>query len=136
MTAQFPTAVHALVYLQHKGVLISSTELADNICTNPARIRKIMAKLHHAGLVESTEGRSSGYHAIQSGGEITLAAVAKALDEEPVAVCWRSGDVDRDCHVSSGMASEMDLVYGRLNELCMAELSTMKIGAINTHLFP
>ena len=34
MTAEFPLAVHALVYLLHTNRVTSSQELADNICTN------------------------------------------------------------------------------------------------------
>ena len=48
MTAEFTVAVHALVYLHHRGGWLSSEELAQNVCTNPARIRKIMAKLKKA----------------------------------------------------------------------------------------
>ena len=45
MTSDYCVAVHALVYLNHKAKVLSSEELAENICTNPARVRKVMAKL-------------------------------------------------------------------------------------------
>ena len=45
MTSEFAIAVHALVYLNHKQETLASEELAKNVCTNPARIRKVMAKL-------------------------------------------------------------------------------------------
>ena len=51
MTSEFAIAVHALVFLEHKGIVISSEELAKNVCTNPARIRKVMAKLKRADLI-------------------------------------------------------------------------------------
>ncbi len=51
MTSEFTIAVHALVYLNHKAQLLSSEALAKNICTNPARVRKIMTKLKKAGFV-------------------------------------------------------------------------------------
>ena len=37
MTSDYCVAVHALVYLNHKAKVLSSEELAENICTNPAR---------------------------------------------------------------------------------------------------
>ena len=43
MTSEFAIAVHALVFLNHKGETLSSDALADNVCTNPARVRKVMA---------------------------------------------------------------------------------------------
>lgn len=77
MTAEFPVAVHALVYLLHTGRLTSSGELADNICTNPARVRKVMAKLHQAGLVDATKGKGSGYLTRPEG------------ERSPCGRCWR-----------------------------------------------
>ncbi|MCI2057744.1 MAG: Rrf2 family transcriptional regulator [Oscillibacter sp.] len=135
MTAEFPLAVHALVYLLHRGQVISSQELADNICTNPARVRKVLSKLHHAGLVEAERGQGSGYLTRPDAGAITLRAVLRALDETPVAVSWRSGDVDRACQVSSGMAAVMDGLYGQLNEQCEKKLETVTVGSINDQLF-
>ena len=61
MTSEFAIAVHALVFLEHKGIVISSEELAKNVCTNPARIRKVMAKLKRADLIRTKEGTEGGY---------------------------------------------------------------------------
>ena len=56
MTSEFGMAVHALTFLNHKGEMVSSEVLAENICTNPARVRKVMAKLKRAGLVPPGKG--------------------------------------------------------------------------------
>ena len=56
MTSEFTIAVHALVFLSHKGTYYSSEGLADNVCTNAARIRKVMAKLKKADLIKTKEG--------------------------------------------------------------------------------
>lgn len=61
MTSEFGMAVHALTFLNHKGEIVSSEALAKNICTNPARVRKVMAKLKKAGLVDTKEGLEGGY---------------------------------------------------------------------------
>ena len=49
MNSDFIVAVHALVYLNHKADIVSSEALAKNICTNAARVRKVMAPLKRAG---------------------------------------------------------------------------------------
>lgn len=49
-----------MVFLHHKGDMVSSEVLAENICTNPARVRKVMAQLKRAGLVETHEGAVGG----------------------------------------------------------------------------
>lgn len=61
MNSEFIIALHALAYLRHRNTKVSSEELAKSICTNPARIRKVMAKLKKAGLLETREGNSGGY---------------------------------------------------------------------------
>ena len=45
MTSEFAIAVHALVFLDRSNATIASEELADNVCTNPVCIRKVMGKL-------------------------------------------------------------------------------------------
>ena len=130
ITAEFTVAVHALVYLLHKKECVSSSSLADNICTNPARIRKIMGRLQKAGMVESVRGRSSGYRIAEDGAEITLAAVMKALDESPVIVNWRSGDTDNACMISSNMGSVMNDLYEQMDRKCMEVLNEKTIGSI------
>lgn len=72
MKSDFIVAVHALVYLTHLGTLVSSDELARNICTNPVRVRKIMGKLKKLGLVETKEGHVGGYAAVSGTEKATL----------------------------------------------------------------
>ena len=80
MTSEFTIAVHALVFLNHKAQVYSSEGLADNVCTNAARIRKVMAKLKKADLVKTKEGVDGGYLFHRDSREITLSMVAEALD--------------------------------------------------------
>ena len=56
MNSEFIVAVHAMVFLHHKADTLSSETLAENVCTNPVRIRRVLAKLKKAGLVETREG--------------------------------------------------------------------------------
>lgn len=45
MNSEFIVAVHAMVFLHHKADTLSSETLAENVCTNPVRIRRVLAKL-------------------------------------------------------------------------------------------
>ena len=56
MDSSFNLAVHALVCLSHSGRSLSSEALAENICTNPTRVRRVLAGLKKAGMVETREG--------------------------------------------------------------------------------
>ena len=55
MDSSFNLAIHALVCLSHSGRSLSSEALAENICTNPTRVRRVMAGLKKAGMVETRE---------------------------------------------------------------------------------
>lgn len=135
MTAEFNIAIHGLIYLDHTGRITSSEELANNICTNPARVRKVMTRLKRAGLVESSEGKGSGYHKIETSAEINLMQIQKALGEIAVAETWRSGDINMECMIASGMADVMDHIYENMNELCSAYLETITVREIIEKLF-
>lgn len=67
MNSDFCVAVHALVYLNRRGCVLSSEELARNICTNPARVRKVLARMKKDGLVETKEGSSGGGYRFAKG---------------------------------------------------------------------
>ena len=134
MTAEFALAIHGLVYLYHRGEMVTSEELAQNICTNPARVRKVMAKLHKAGLISASEGKGSGYLISKSGGRTSLLQVLHALSERPVNQKWRSGEINRPCQISSGMAEVMDEVYSEMNRCCCDYLATRTISDIDGQL--
>ena len=135
MTGEFTIAVHALVFLQHKKETFSSDALAENVCTNPARIRKVMARLKSAGLVETKEGAVGGYHFTGDPERITLKMVLDALDQSVVSQSWKSGDPHKDCLIASGMAGVMDEVYGELDAACKEKLAQITIADIDRKIF-
>lgn len=134
MTSEFCIAVHALVFLHHKGTQVSSENLAKNICTNPARVRKIMAQLKRAGLVETHEGAEGGYCFKQPAENVTLSEIADAVKAVFVSSAWHSGDTDKPCLVASGMGPLMDEVYGELDALCRQHLGKITVAEIEKRL--
>lgn len=135
MTGEFAIAVHALVFLNHKKTILSSDALAENVCTNPARIRKVMAKLKKSGLVETKEGMEGGYHFGKDPRTVTLRQVGEAVEADYVSTGWRPGNGDMDCLVASGMAGVMDGIYEDLNALCEKRLESTTILDIARKIF-
>ena len=135
MDSSFNLAVHALVCLSHSGRSLSSEALAENICTNPTRVRRVMAGLKRAGLVETREGSDGGYRLCADPASLSLRQVAEAVNARFVDCAWRSGDIDRDCAICSGMAGVMDALYRQLNEQCAAYLSRLTVADIEKELF-
>lgn len=135
MTSEFAIAVHALVYLNHCNDTISSETLASNVCTNPARIRKVMVKLKRAGIISTKEGLEGGYHFEQDSSHVNLRMVCDALGVKFVSASWRSGDEEKDCMIASGMAPIMDDIYKDLDELCRKRLESITIASIEQNIF-
>jgi Rrf2 family protein len=135
MNSDFCVAVHALVYLNRKAEVVSSEELAKNICTHPARVRKVLSKLKRAGLVTTKEGIEGGYRFVGNPESITLDEVSKALDVRFVESSWHSGDSDMDCLIASGIAKIMDGIYEDLDKLCKDHLKTVTIQTIDDEIF-
>lgn len=135
MDGSFNLAVHALVCLSHSGCSLSSETLAENICTNPARVRRVMAGLKRAGMVETREGQDGGYRLCAEPAGLSLRQVAEAVEARYVDCSWRSGDIDRECAICSGMAGVMDALYRQMNENCAAYLERITVSDIEKQLF-
>ena len=135
MDSSFNLAVHALVCLSHSGRSLSSEALAENICTNPARVRRVMAGLKKAGMVATREGQDGGSRLCVDPATLSLRQVAEAVNTRFVDCAWHSGDIDRDCAICSGMAGVMDALYRQLNEQCAAYLSRLTVADIEKELF-
>ena len=135
MTSEFCVAVHALVFLHHNQGFWSSESLAQNICTNPARIRKVMAKLKKANLIETKEGAVGGYRSLCDSEKVTLGQIGRAVEARFVTTSWHSGNADLKCLIASGMADIMDGLYQELAEMCKSRLDQITLRDIEHRVF-
>ncbi len=134
MTGEFAIAVHALVFIERHEGAISSARLAESVCTNPARVRKVMSKLKKAGLVAAEQRNDGGYLLAREAAGVTLAEIAAALGESMIGPVWHSGDVDMDCEVASGMAEVIEGIRARLNGECARVLASITLADVGDML--
>lgn len=135
MTSEFNIAVHALIFLNHKQKTMSSEDLAENICTNAARVRKVMAMLKRAGLVATKEGIDGGYTVAVPSENINLRQICRATGACFVSSSWKSGDIHKECKIASGMGELMDGIYGELNHICEEHLEGITIKDLDKIIF-
>lgn len=135
MTSEFNIAIHALVYLDKTKEIVSSEQLAQNICTNSARVRKVLAKLRKAEIIGSKGGPEGGYYLLEDILSIDLKTICEVVDIELINQSWKSGDVNQACLISSGMSDIMEKLYNELNEKMLKELSKKTIGSICKNLY-
>lgn len=135
MTGEFAIGVHAAVFLSSRGGVHSSEEIAESVCTNPARVRKVLLGLKRAGLVETKEGSDGGYAFCRDEGAVNLCMIADALETTFVSEPWRKDHGNLDCLIASGMAEVMEGLYRSLDESCRERLRRITVMDVKKRIF-
>ena len=82
MDTKFSVAVHVLILISESPNPINSDQMAESIGTNASYIRKILALLKKAEIVDGHRG-ISGYSLTVAPEQLTLLQVYQAVTEEP-----------------------------------------------------
>lgn len=80
--ARFAIAIHSLVWLAQSGKLLTSSVIASKVHSHATFLRRVMAQLAVAGIVETKEGREGGYSLHVPADILTLADVYLAVRPE------------------------------------------------------
>ena len=134
MNGDFVIALHAAVFLRHKGGWLTSEEIAGNICTNAATVRRVMAGLVKAGLAEKKEGAVHGGYRYPEGQRVTLRDVADAAGAAFADIRYRSGDVNKPCMIASGMADYVGGLCAELDAVCREKLAAITVEDVEAAL--
>ena len=120
----FGYALQSLVYLAHHAENDSrcpSGEIADKCSTEATLMRRILARLARANIVEAREGRDGGYYLRKSPETITLAEVYRALEmTEPL--CTGLMDTAEGGMIGMEMKDAFSDIMKETEELMMAVL--------------
>jgi Rrf2 family protein len=73
-------ALRALVYLAWAGERVTADRVSTEAHIPRRLLARILAKLSHAGLVESEQGRSGGSRLARPAGKITLREAVEAIE--------------------------------------------------------
>ncbi|WP_144548329.1 Rrf2 family transcriptional regulator [Bacillus sp. X1(2014)] len=112
MNSDFTIAVHSLVYLAYlPDHMASSESIAANVCTNAARIRKIMSCLRNHGFVRTKEGIGGGYILDCNSQEVSLADIYRTVSRGSLKPNWCTGDPEQKCVISSNTQVVMDQIF-------------------------
>ncbi len=76
----FSVAVQALVVIAATGEACPSTTIAEGVDAHAVFLRRVLAQLGRATIVEAREGRGGGYRLIRSPDQITLAEIFQAVN--------------------------------------------------------
>jgi Rrf2 family protein len=73
-------ALRALVYLARAGEKVTADRISTEAHIPRRLLARILAKLSHAGLVESEQGRGGGSRLARPAGKITLREAVEAIE--------------------------------------------------------
>jgi len=129
---KFPEAaslgIHAAVMLAGGNGRASAKELAERLSASEAHLAKVMQRLVHEGIVESTRGPKGGFALARPAGEVTLLEIYQAIEGavEPASCVFGAPVCGRKRCVFRGVTEELD---GRLRAyLANATLSDLAEG--------
>jgi len=122
--SRFTTAVHALCWLElsrRRGqTTLTSDRVAASLASHPVLVRRSLAPLRDAGLLETSRGPGAGWSLTRPGAEITLLDVHDALGR-PAVFGPLTHTPNLECEVGFGIGPTLTSVYAELDEvLCRA----------------
>jgi Rrf2 family transcriptional repressor of oqxAB len=95
--ARFGIAVHVLIYLAFTGKVLSSVTIANQVNSHATFVRRVLALLAQAGIVDSREGRDGGYFLIIPADKLTIADIFIAVKQDE---CNEGKEESLECSVA------------------------------------
>ena len=130
VNTQFPIAVHlmaALGYRRDKDT--TSAILATSVNTSPSFVRRVLAKLSKAGLVETATGKAGACWLAKDAKDISLLDIYEAVDA-PKAFAIHEYAEQKACPVSCNIKTALDKALSKTQkamETSLKEISLEKI---------
>jgi Rrf2 family protein len=128
---QFSIAVHILAGLacgcDKEGV--TSGHLAESVNTSPSFVRRILAKLSKAGLVETATGKAGACWLAKDAKNISLLDINRAVDA-PKAFAIHVYSEQETCFVSCHIKTALEKALAKAQkamEVSLAEISLTQI---------
>ena len=130
VNTQFSIAVHLLAGLACRGDEgVTSAHLAASVNTSPSFVRRTLARLSKAGLVETTTGKAGACWLAKDAKNISLLDVYKAVDA-PKAFSIHSYAEQKVCTVSCHIKTALAKALGKTQKAMETSLANISLAEI------
>ncbi|RYZ55289.1 MAG: Rrf2 family transcriptional regulator [Proteobacteria bacterium] len=129
VNTQFSIAVHLLAGLASREGLVTSEALAESVNTNPAFVKRVLAKMSRAALIRTHTGKLGGCELARGAEKITLRDVYVAV-EAPKAFAIHSYPANKSCVISRNIKGVMGEVSIAAQQAFEAEIAKTTIADI------
>lgn len=131
MNSEFTIAIHSLALLAYRpDHMATSDMIAHNVCTHPARVRKVLSCLRKRGYITTKEGSGGGYLLSCDPREVTLSEIYRVTSMGTIKPAWCSGDVEQDCMVACNMADVMENIFTEAEQQLLDFLDHLTISSV------
>jgi Rrf2 family transcriptional repressor of oqxAB len=125
----FAVAVHALAFLARSDGVCPSTMLAGSVNSHAVFMRRVLAQLVRARIVEAREGRDGGYRLARSPDRITLADVFRAVKPAGT-LAPASLDAQPECDGSGSLHAALDEIANETESRVLEVLERHTIAGV------
>jgi Rrf2 family protein len=115
VSTQFSIAVHLMAGLGYAPREATSAQLAASVNTSPSFVRRVLAKLSKANLIETSTGKTGSTALARPPKDISLLDIYRAV-EAPKAFAIHDYPVQRSCLVSCGIKSSLEKVLEKTQQ--------------------
>ena len=130
VNTQFPIAVHIMAALGYRsGRDTTSAQLASSINTSPSFVRRTLARLSRAGLVETATGKSGACWLAKDAKNISLLDIYRAVDA-PKAFSIHHYTEQKACPVSCHIKQALDKALARTQKAMEISLNDISLAQI------
>jgi Rrf2 family protein len=130
VNTQFSIAVHMMAALGYRCTQgTTSAVLAQSVNTSPSFVRRVLAKLSKAGLVETTIGKTGACRLAKEPEDITLLDIYKAVDA-PQAFAIHTYSEQKPCRVSCNIKSALEKALTKTQQAMEDSLEEITLASI------
>jgi Rrf2 family protein len=130
INTQFPIAVHLMAALGYRsGRDTTSAQLAMSVNTSPSFVRRTLAKLSRAGLVETATGKAGACWLAKDARHISLLDIYRAVDA-PKAFSIHHYTEQKACPVSCHIKAALDKALGKTQKAMETSLDDISLAQI------
>jgi len=135
MTSRFTMALHALGMIASEGERsggqpVTSETLARSINTNPVVVRRVLADLRRARLVETRRGVGGGVVLARPAAKISLRCVWEALEGREQLFRRHPSGPNPRCPMARCVAAYLDELYGHAEAALKGSLAKVTLAKL------
>ena len=136
VNTQFSIAVHMMAGLAYRrGQETTSATLAMSVNTSPSFVRRILARLSKAGLIETATGKAGSCWLARDPRNISLLDIYRAVDA-PRAFAIHTYPEQKPCPVSCHIKAALETALARTQKSMEASLRQISLASIVSALRP